>query len=138
MIYLLDTNAAISILNNRPTIVRQRYSEAQTAGNSIGLSSIVLFELRYGISKSTRVKENIERLRIFLSGPISVATFDEEDSAIAGDVRAALDARGTPIGSYDLLIAAESLRLGATLVTANVSEFSRVPDLVWEDWTATG
>jgi tRNA(fMet)-specific endonuclease VapC len=55
---------------------------------------------------------------------------------IAGDLRAALDAAGTPIGPYDVLIAAQALRSNATLVTANVSEFARVPGLQWQDWTA--
>ncbi len=56
----------------------------------------------------------------------------------AGDLRAALEAAGTPIGPYDLLIAAQALRIGATLVTANVSEFARVSGLVWQDWAAKG
>jgi tRNA(fMet)-specific endonuclease VapC len=55
--------------------------------------------------------------------------------AIAGDLRARLEASGTMIGPYDLLIAAQALRTGTTLVTANTSEFARVPGLVWEDWS---
>ncbi len=54
----------------------------------------------------------------------------------AGNLRAALETAGRPIGPYDLLIAAQALRNGATLLTANVSEFARVPGLVWQDWTA--
>jgi len=54
----------------------------------------------------------------------------------AGDLRATLEATGIPIGPYDLLIAAQALRAGATLVTANVSEFAPVPSLLWQDWTA--
>ena len=69
-------------------------------------------------------------------GGIDVAPFAQEDAAIAGDLRATLEAAGTPIGPYDLLIAAQALRTGTTLVTANVSEFARVPGLVWQDWTA--
>jgi tRNA(fMet)-specific endonuclease VapC len=74
-------------------------------------------------------------LRVFLSGRIDVARFEEEDAAAAGDLRATLEAAGTPIGPYDLLIAAQALRTGATLVTANVSEFARVVGLAWQDWT---
>jgi PIN domain len=59
-------------------------------------------------------------------------------SMTAGDLRATLEAAGTPIGPYDLLIAAQALRTGATLVTANVSEFARVRGLVWQDWTVEG
>jgi tRNA(fMet)-specific endonuclease VapC len=62
--------------------------------------------------------------------------FDEKDAGIAGDLRATLDASGRPIGPYDLLIAAQALRMGATLVTANVAEFARVEGLNWRDWAA--
>ncbi len=65
-----------------------------------------------------------------------MSAFSEEDAMTAGDLRASLDAAGTPIGPYDLLIAAQALRISATLVTANVSEFTRVPGLQWQDWTA--
>ena len=78
----------------------------------------------------------MERLRVFLSGGIAVSAFAEEDAMTAGELRATLEAAGTPIGPYDLLIAAHALRSGATLVTANVSEFARVPSLQWQDWTA--
>ena len=67
---------------------------------------------------------------------IDFIPFDEEDAAAAVDLRAALETAGTPIGPYDLLIVAQALRSGATLVTANVSEFARVRGLAWQDWTA--
>jgi tRNA(fMet)-specific endonuclease VapC len=85
--------------------------------------------------RADRRRENAERLRVFLSGKIDVAPFAQEDAAIAGDLRATLEAAGTPIGPYDLLIAAQALRTGTTLVTANVSEFARVPGLLWQDRT---
>ena len=66
---------------------------------------------------------------MFLSGNIGILPFEESDAAIAGDLRTALEANGTPIGPYDLLIAAQALRTGATLATANVAEFARVPSL---------
>jgi len=134
--YLLDTNAVIAILNNRPLAARRRYRDAAGTGDAITLSSVALFELWYGVARSQRRQENAERLRIFLSGGIEIIGFDESDTAIAGDLRAALEASGTPIGPYDLLIAAQALRTGATLVTANVAEFSRVAGLASEDWTA--
>ena len=55
-------------------------------------------------------------------------------AVVAGDLRATLEAAGTPIGPYDLLIAAQALRADATLVTANVKEFGRVAGLRWQDW----
>ena len=135
MSYLLDTNAVIALLKNQPATFRKRLRRAVSKDAAIAISSIVLFELWYGVACSNRRRENTERLRVFLSGGIDVAPFTQEDAATAGDLRAALEAAGTPIGPYDLLIAAQALRTGTTLVTANVSEFARVPRLLWQDWT---
>ncbi len=136
MSYLLDTNAVIGLLKNEPSMVRNRLRRAVAKDAAIVVSSIVLYELWYGVARSERRRDNTERLRRFLSGAIDVAPFTEEDAVAAGDLRATLEAAGTPIGPYDLLIAAQALRTGATLVTANVSEFSRVRDLDWQDWSA--
>jgi tRNA(fMet)-specific endonuclease VapC len=134
--YLLDTNAAIALLRDEPAIFRKRLRRAVSRGAAIAVSSIVLYELWYGVARSARRRENAERLRVFLSGGIEVSAFDEEDAKAAGELRATLEGAGTPIGPYDLLIAAQALRSGATLVTANVAEFTRVPGLQWQDWTA--
>jgi len=134
--YFLDTNAVIALLKNQPPGVRSRLRRVVSRGAAVAVSSIVLYELWYGVARSERRRENAERLRVFLSGNIDVIPFDEEDAATAGDLRAALEMVGTPIGPYDLLIAAQALRNGATLVTANVSEFARVRGLAWQDWTA--
>jgi len=134
--YLLDTNAVIALLRNDPPQVRNRFRLVISGGASIGVSSVVLYELWYGVARSGRRRENAERLRVFMSGSIAVVPFDEEDAIAAGDLRAALETGGTPIGPYDLLIAAQALRSGTILVTANVSEFARVRGLVWQDWTA--
>ena len=136
MNYLLDTNAVIALLRDDPPRVRSRLRQVVAEGASIAVSSIVLYELWYGVARSARRRENAERLRVFLSGNIEIVAFDDEDAVAAGDLRAALETAGTPIGAYDLLIAAQALRSGTTLVTANVSEFARVRSLVWQDWTA--
>ena len=136
MSYLLDTNTVIALLQNEPAIFRKRLRRAVAKGAAIAVSSIVLYELWYGVARSVRRRENAERLRVFLSGGIAVSAFAEEDAMTAGELRATLEAAGTPIGPYDLLIAAHTLRSGATLVTANVSKFARVPSLQWQDWTA--
>ena len=135
MNYLLDINAVIALINDRPKLVRSRLRLAASRNAWIGVSSVALYELWYGLARSDRRRENAERLRVFLSGNISVVPFDEEDAETAGDVRAELERAGTPIGPYDLLIAAQALRSGATLVTANVSEFARVRGLAWQDWS---
>jgi tRNA(fMet)-specific endonuclease VapC len=135
--YILDTNAVIALLRDKPAAVRDRYRQAQAAGDYLALPSIVLFELWYGVAKSSRMQENTERLRILLSGDLDLLEFDDEDARTAGYVRAALEREGTPIGAYDLLIAGQALRRDLTLVTANTSEFSRVTGLSWQDWTSS-
>ena len=135
MKYLLDTNTVIALLNDRPADVRVRFREIQREGGWVGISSVVLFELWFGAAWSERRTENADRIRAFLSGPIDVVPFDGEDARLAGELRATLQAAGTPIGPYDLLIAAQALRIRAILATSNVSEFSRVPALEWQDWS---
>ena len=135
MNYLLDINAVVALLRNKPAGMRQRYREADAAGDYLALPSAVLFELWYGVAKSSQVTANAERLRVLLSGDLDLLDFDDEDARTAGQVRAALEKAGTPIGAYDLLIAGQALRRGLTVVTANTSEFSRVTGLSWQDWT---
>jgi tRNA(fMet)-specific endonuclease VapC len=134
--YLLDTNAVVALLRNKPIVVRERYREVQASGDHVALSSVVLFELWYGVAKSRQVQENTDRLRVLLSGDLDLLDFDDEDARTAGQVRAVLEKDGKPIGAYDLLIAGQALRRGLTVVTANSSEFSRVTGLRWQDWTA--
>ncbi|MGH3275162.1 MAG: type II toxin-antitoxin system VapC family toxin [Streptosporangiaceae bacterium] len=136
MNYLLDTNVVVALLRDKPEHVRARYRQEQSSGNALAVSSVVLFELWYGVEKSTPGRENTERLRVFLSGDLDLLAFDDEDAQSAGRVRAALEKSGTTIGAYDLLIAGQALRRGLTVVTANTSEFSRVPGLSWADWTS--
>ena len=136
MNYLLDTNAVVALLRNKPVRVRERFRQAETAGDYLALSSVVLFDLWYGVAKSSQVPENTERLKILLSGDLDLLDFDDEDARTAGQMRAALERAGTPIGAYDLLIAGQALRRGLTVVTANTGEFGRVVGLSWQDWTA--
>ena len=136
MSYLLDTNAVIALLKNEPPIFRKRLRRTVSKGAALAVSSIVLYELWYGVARSGHRRDNAERLRVFLSGGIAVNSFSEDDAMTAGELRATMEAAGTPIGPYDVLIAAQALRSNATLITADVSEFARVPGLQWQDWTA--
>jgi len=135
LIYFLDTNAAIAILKDTPVSVRASFNRVRKQGETVCLPAIALFELWYGVAKSGHWQRNADRLRDFLSWDVSVIEFDEADAQVAGEIRHALSATGKPIGSYDLLIAAQALRHNATLVTANSREFSRIEGLVWEDWS---
>jgi tRNA(fMet)-specific endonuclease VapC len=132
--YLLDTNACIAILNGKPASVRLRLQEELASGATVLVSAVVAFELWYGVAKSTRQEDNTRLLETFFAGPVTLLSFDEEDARFAGQVRAAAEAAGKPIGAYDVLIAGQALRHKLTLVTANVKEFRRIEGLQWEDW----
>ena len=125
----LDTNAVIAVLNDRASPVRTRIDATIQRGRSLAISPIVLFELRYGAAKSARPERNMQRISDFLAGAIAVLPFEPEDAEEAGDIRAALERAGTPIGPYDVLIAAQARRRDALLVTTNEREFARVPGL---------
>jgi tRNA(fMet)-specific endonuclease VapC len=130
----LDTNAVIAVLNDRTSPVRTRVDAAIGLGRALAISSIVLFELRYGAAKSARPERNSQRIADFLLGPIEVLPFEPADAEEAGEIRAALERAGTPIGPYDVLVAAQARRRDALLVTANEREFACVPRLKLEDW----
>ena len=83
MNYLLDTNAVIALLKNEPAIFRKRFRRAVSKGAAVVVSSVVLYELWYGVARSARRQENAERLRVFLSGGIAVSAFGEEDAMTA-------------------------------------------------------
>lgn len=131
MKYLLDSNTCIFIIKRKPAIVlkrlRQRFSEG------VAISSVTLAELRFGADKSTRPAQNHSALDQFLA-PLTVVNFDSFAASRYGTVRADLERLGRPIGPLDTLIAAQALALDLTVVTNNVSEFSRVAGLSVEDW----
>jgi tRNA(fMet)-specific endonuclease VapC len=132
----LDTNAVISLLNDANSPVLPRLERADEERRTVAISSIVMFELWYGARKSARSERNALRIERFTSGDIQILDFDSDDAAEAGDIRAALARRGTPIGAYDILIAAQARRRDAVLVTANTRGFGRVPGLRTEDWSS--
>jgi tRNA(fMet)-specific endonuclease VapC len=133
----LDTNAVIAAINRRKPNLRRRLEAAIVGGAPIGIPTIVLFEMRYGIARSARPQENAAILGAFLALDVTPWPFEPEDAEAAGDIRAELERAGTLIGPYDVLIAAQARRRGALLVTANTREFTRVPGLRTEDWAVT-
>ncbi len=134
MTYLLDTNACIALINGRPAAVRNRLLDVLHNGAQVNVSTIIAFELWYGVGKSQQREANAQRLNTFLARPLGLTFFDEEDARAAGTIRAQIEAAGRPIGAYDLLIAGQAVRHNATLVTSNTKEFARVKELDWEDW----
>ena len=129
--YMLDTNICIYLIKNNPPHLR-RYFEGLQPGDIL-LSSIVLAELMYGISKSQHRKQNLAALEMFLVS-LEIVQFDMSAANKYGDIRADLERSGQIIGGNDLFIAAHALSLEATLVTNNVKEFCRVSGLHLENW----
>lgn len=130
----LDTNVIIGAINGRIPAIRARLAEQITVGADIVVPVIAFYEMRYGCAKSDRREQSERLLEVFLASGIRVLAFESEDARHAGDIRAALETKGTPIGPYDVLIAAQARRHGAVLVTANRREFDRVPGLIVADW----
>lgn len=132
--FCLDTNVIVFAINGRVPAVEQRLRQELAAGTTLLIPSIVLFELRYGIAKSVRRESPTRVLDAFLAEGFELLPFDDDDAAEAGDIRAALEASGSPIGAYDTLIAAQARRRGVVLVTGDRREFERVPGLMVTDW----
>jgi len=132
MKYMLDTNICIYLIKKKPEKVL-RHFKAHAIGD-IGISSITLAELRYGVEKSQQVQKNRDALYEFLL-PLEIADFDDEAAVSYGTVRVALEKDGTPVGSMDMLIGVHALSFGATLVTNNVREFKHIKGLKIADWS---
>ncbi|HRD65594.1 MAG TPA: type II toxin-antitoxin system VapC family toxin [Candidatus Competibacter sp.] len=131
MKYLLDTNVCVRYLAGRSLALRARL-DAKLPGE-LAVCSVVKAELRYGAYKSQQTETTLRAQDILLSQLHSLP-FDDAAAEIYGQIRAALERAGTPIGANDLLIAAIARAHQLTLVTHNTAEFCRVPGLVVEDW----
>ena len=131
MKYLLDTNICIYLIKKNPQKVFAKFR--QLSVGDVGLSAITYAELEYGVSHSHDPARNRIALSEFLA-PIDILDFPIQAAPLYGTLRASLTRSRKMIGPLDLLIAAHALHLGATLITNNVKEFSRVPDLKVDDW----
>jgi tRNA(fMet)-specific endonuclease VapC len=131
MRYMLDTHTCIFIIRRKPEHVFDRLKTLRVG--DVGISSIVLSELQFGVAKSGSPERNQKALTEFL-GPLELVDFPCQAATCYGNVRAELERTGQPIGAYDLLIAAHALYSKSTLVTNNTKEFGRVPGLEIEDW----
>ena len=131
MRYLLDTNICIYLIKKKPIQVLQKFN-AYSVGE-IGISSITVAELEFGVQKSQYPSQNQHALEQFLL-PLTSVNFDNKAAIAYGRIRAILEAQGTPIGSLDTLIAAHALSLNVILVTNNTQEFSRVSTLKLDNW----
>lgn len=128
MKFLLDTNAVIAVIAGNPNVIARLSAHAPA---DFGLSAIVWHELCYGVYKSARVEQNLARIQALR---FEVLDLSAGDAAEAGEIRASLANKGTPIGPYDVLIAGQAKARSLTLVTHNTKEFERVEGLQFEDW----
>ena len=128
--YLLDTNIVIYVLKRRPKAVLEIFNR-----NAIrmAISSITLSELIYGAEKSPNMDKNLEAIEEFVSH-LDVLPYDAKASQHYGQIKAALEKRGEIIGENDIHIAAHAISQGLILVTNNLREFIRVPNLARENW----
>jgi len=131
MTYLLDSNAVIALVNKTSAALARRLREHDP--DVVVTSVIVVQELFYGAFKSRLVERNLAVLEDL---KFEVLKFERDDAREAGEIRAYLRKKGTPIGPYDILIAGQAKARDLILVTHNVREFSRVPQLMIEDWEA--
>jgi len=129
--YLLDTNICIYIIKKKYESLLNKIENEEPY--NISISSVTVAELEYGIAKSLYPEKNRETLLEFLS-PFEIIPFNELDCENFGALRAYLYKLGLPIGPYDLQIAAQCLSRDLCLVTNNVKEFERVPNLNIENW----
>jgi len=128
---LLDTNICIYIMNHRPVRVVEHFKQYKPG--DIGVTTITVAELQFGVSKSSQVEINRSALFRFLA-PLEIVPFTGEAAEHYGQIKARLRPLGMMIGELDCLIAAQALSMKLPLVTNNTSEFGRVADLVLENW----
>ena len=128
---MLDTNICIYIIKRRPSDVLSRFREHSP--RDVAISIISVFELEYGVQKSEFQQRSQDALIKFIK-PLNIINLDHSSVTDSAIIRAQLENRGTPIGSYDLLIAGIARSRGMILVTNNVKEFERVEGLLLENW----
>ena len=128
--YMLDTNIAIYVIKRRPLAALETFNRR---ADQLCISSISMAELMYGVEKSAEPDRNLRQLEDFVSR-LQVLDYGKKAAAHYGDIQAALERQGTPIGVNDLHIAGHSRSEGMTLVTNNRKEFQRVSGLRLENW----
>ena len=131
MRYMLDTNICIYVIKHKPVTVFQKLQNINP--EDVCISSVTYAELVHGVEKSAAVEKNRLALSMLLAN-MEILDFDVDAADCYGKIRAALEKKGTPIGTLDMMIAAHAQSLGYTVVTNNVKEFSRVSALKIENW----
>ena len=128
---MLDKKICIYIIKRKPVEVIERFRQLRIS--QVSVSSITLSELEYGVIKSSKPEQNHLALAQFLT-PMEILHYGDEAAQHYGKLRVYLEKHGTPIGSLDMLIAAHALSKDCVLITNNVNEFERVPNLKINNW----
>ena len=128
--YLLDTNIVIYVIKRKPLEALKVFNKN---ANRMAISAVTLAELIYGAEKSAHVEKNLNVIEDFISH-LEVLPYDIAAAQHYGQIKAFLERAGQPIGVNDSHIAAHARSHGLTLVTNNISEFKRVPNLALENW----
>ena len=130
--YLLDSNICIFLIRNKTLLLRERIK--MYSPSLLHLSVITVAELEYGAAKSKNPVKEHQAVLDFVS-PFKIIDFKPNDAENFGLIRAYLEKKETPIGPYDMEIAAQAMTNNLIVVTNNVGEFERVPWIKVEDWT---
>ena len=128
--YVLDTNTVSYFFRGEGRVAQRLLA---TPPREIAIPAIVTYELRFGVARLPMAKRLAEQLETLL-GWVTILPFDDVVSQVAAKIRVTLERAGQPIGPLDVLIAATSQAVNGTLVTRNVSEFGRVPELQVDNW----
>lgn len=128
--YMLDTNICIYVMKNYPPKLEERFNRL---AEQLCISSITLGELYYGAEKSSRRLENLQAIEHFVAR-LEVLSFSSKAASHYGQIRCEVEHLGKPVGTHDMLIGAHARAEGLTVVTNNVREFQRLPDLRIENW----
>lgn len=128
--YILDTNTLLYFFKGIGKVADNLLA---VSPKDIGLPAVVLYELEYGIARSTSPKKRMKQLEEFCA-LVEVLNFGNEEAKASAMLRASLEKKGTPIGPYDVMIAGTALSRQGILITSNTKEFRRVPKLQIIDW----
>ena len=128
--FVLDTNTLIYFFKGQGRVAENFW---QQSPQDIAIPTVVLYELQVGIGKSTSPEKRIEQLNDLLA-VINILPFDQAEAKMAAHIRVALESKGEPTGTYDILIAATALANRGVLVTHNTNEFGRIENLSLVDW----